>query len=149
MKKYLIYFFAMLMTASSLVLTSCSSDDDEIGDNNYAEMIVGSWKNKIAIDDDWYGDGYTRFYSDGTYKDVEIDMYYGSKEVTHSSGTWSISGNKITMHVNDGISGLDTGTSTITKMTATEMVINAAGIDLTYTKITDSEFDSYYSLEER
>lgn len=147
MKKYLIYFFAMLMTASSLVLTSCSSDDDEIGDNNYAEMIVGSWKNKIAIDEDWYGEWYIRFYSDGTYKDVDITVYSDYKDVEHSSGSWSISGNKITTHVNDGISGLDTGTSTITKMTATEMVISAAGIDLTYTKVADSVFESYYNQE--
>lgn len=147
MKKYLIYFFAMLMTAGSLVLTSCSSDDDEIGDNNYAEMIVGSWTNRITVDDEYYTEDYTRFYADGTYKEVDITVVYGVTDKTTCTGTWSISGNKITTHVNDGISGLDTGTSTITKMTATEMVISAAGIDLTYTKVADSVFESYYNQE--
>ena len=143
MKKYLIYFFAMLMTASSLALTSCSSDDDEIGDNNYAEMIVGSWKNKIAIDDDWYGEWYIHFYSDGTYKDVDITVYSDYKDVEHSSGSWSISGNKLIL---DG----EEDSSYISKLTDSEMVISVAGAELTkFTKISDSVFDSYYSLEER
>ena len=124
MKKYLIYFFAMLMTAGSLVLTSCSSDDDEIGDNNYAEMIVGSWKNKIAIDEDWYGEWYIRFYSDGTYKDVDITVYSDYKDVEHSSGSWSISGNKLIL---DG----EEDSSYISKLTDSEMVISVAGAELT------------------
>ncbi len=146
MKKYLIFFFAMLMATSSLVLTSCSSDDDESADGtNYSEMIVGSWTNRITVDDEYYSEDYIRFYADGTYKEVDITVVYGMKDKDVSTGTWSISGNKITTHVNDGISGLDTGTSTITKMTATEMVINAASIDLKYTKVADSVFEQYYN----
>ena len=146
MKKYLIFFFAMLVAASSLVLTSCSSDDDETGDGtNYSEMIVGSWTNRITVDDEYYTEDYTRFYADGTYKEVDITVVYGMTDKTTCTGTWSISGNKITTHVNDGISGLDTGTSTITKMTATEMVFSEAGVDLKYTKVADSVFEKYYN----
>ncbi len=146
MKKYLIFFFAMLMATSSLVLTSCSSDDDEsaVG-TNYSEMMVGSWTNRITVDDEYYTEDYTRFYADGTYKEIDITVMYSMKDKSVSTGTWSISGNKITTHVNDGISGLDTGTSTITKMTATEMVISEAGIDLKYTKVADSVFEQYYN----
>ncbi len=142
MKKYLIFFFAMLMATSSLVLTSCSSDDDESGDGtNYSEMIVGSWTNRITMDDEYYTEDYTRFYADGTYKEVDITVMYSMKDKSVSTGTWSISGNKITTRVSSGLSA----TSTITKMTATEMVINAASIDLKYTKVADSVFEQYYN----
>ncbi len=146
MKKYLIFFFAMLMAASSLVLTSCSSDDDETVDGvNYSEMIVGSWTNRITVDDGYYTEDYTHFYADGTYKEVDITVIYGMTDKTVCTGTWSISGNKITTHVNDGISGLDTTTSTITKMTATEMVVSGTGGTLKYTKVADSVFEKYYN----
>ena len=136
----------MLMAASSLVLTSCSSDDDETVDGvNYSEMIVGSWTNRITVDDGYYTEDYTRFYADGTYKEVDITVIYGMTDKTVCTGTWSISGNKITTHVNDGISGLDTTTSTITKMTATEMVVSGTGGTLKYTKVADSVFEKYYN----
>ena len=136
----------MLMAASSLVLTSCSSDDDEAVDGvNYSEMIVGSWTNRITVDDGYYTEDYTHFYADGTYKEVDITMIYGMTDKTVCTGTWSISGNKITTHVNDGISGLDTTTSTITKMTATEMVVSGTGGTLKYTKVADSVFEKYYN----
>ena len=136
----------MLMAASSLVLTSCSSDDDETADGvNYSEMIVGSWTNRITVDDGYYTEDYTRFYADGTYKEVDITVIYGMTDKTVCTGTWSISGNKITTHVNDGISGLDTTTSTITKMTATEMVVSGTGGTLKYTKVADSVFEKYYN----
>ena len=136
----------MLMAASSLVLTSCSSDDDETVDGvNYSEMIVGSWTNRITVDDGYYTEDYTHFYADGTYKEVDITMIYGMTDKTVCTGTWSISGNKITTHVNDGISGLDTTTSTITKMTATEMVVSGTGGTLKYTKVADSVFEKYYN----
>ena len=136
----------MLMAASSLVLTSCSSDDDETVDGvNYSEMIVGSWTNRITVDDGYYTEDYTHFYADGTYKEVDITMIYGMTDKAVCTGTWSISGNKITTHVNDGISGLDTTTSTITKMTATEMVVSGTGGTLKYTKVADSVFEKYYN----
>ena len=136
----------MLMAASSLVLTSCSSDDDETVDGvNYSEMIVGSWTNRITVDDGYYTEDYTHFYADGTYKEVDITVVYGMTDKTVCTGTWSISGNKITTHVNDGISGLDTTTSTITKMTATEMVVSGTGGTLKYTKVADSVFEKYYN----
>ena len=136
----------MLMAASSLVLTSCSSDDDETVDGvNYSEMIVGSWTNRITVDDEYYTEDYTHFYADGTYKEVDITVIYGMTDKTVCTGTWSISGNKITTHVNDGISGLDTTTSTITKMTATEMVVSGTGGTLKYTKVADSVFEKYYN----
>ena len=136
----------MLMAASSLVLTSCSSDDDETVDGvNYSEMIVGSWTNRITVDDGYYTEDYTRFYADGTYKEVDITVIYGMTDKAVCTGTWSISGNKITTHVNDGISGLDTTTSTITKMTATEMVVSGTGGTLKYTKVADSVFEKYYN----
>ena len=142
----MIFFFAMLIAASSLVLTSCSSDDDETVDGvNYSEMIVGSWTNRITVDDGYYTEDYTRFYADGTYKEVDITVIYGMTDKTVCTGTWSISGNKITTHVNDGISGLDTTTSTITKMTATEMVVSGTGGTLKYTKVADSVFEKYYN----
>ncbi len=144
MKNILGFMAFAAMIVCSTVLTGCSSDDDE---TDYSEMIVGSWTNKVAFDDDWYIVEYTRFYANGTYAEVEINVYLGTSDKTVSTGTWSISGDKITTHVNDGMEGLDTGTTTITKMTATEMVISEAGIDLTYTKIDDSVFEQYYSQE--
>ncbi len=104
-------------------------------------MIVGSWTNRITMDDEYYTEDYTRFYADGTYKEVDITVMYSMKDKSVSTGTWSISGNKITTRVSSGLSA----TSTITKMTATEMVINAASIDLKYTKVADSVFEQYYN----
>lgn len=127
-------------------MTSCSSDDDETSSGtDYAKMIVGCWTNRITVDDGYYTEDYTRFNADGTYTEVDITVVYGTTDKSISTGTWSISGNKITTHVNDGISGLNTTTSTITKMTSTEMVVNAAGVDLKYTKVADSVFEKFYN----
>ncbi len=142
MKKYLIFFFAMLMATSSLVLTGCSSDDDENADGtNYSEMIVGSWKWRFSLidGDEWYGESYTRFYPDGTYKEVNITVYYDNIERETDSGSWSISGNKLIM---DGVEDI----STISKLTDSEMVVSVAGQEFArFTKVSDSVFEQYYN----
>ncbi len=143
MKKYLIFFFAMLMATSSLVFTSCSSDNDDetVAGTNYSEMIVGSWTYRVTVNDEYYTDNYTRFYADGTYKEVNITVMYGIKDKVVSNGTWSISGNKITTRVSSGLSA----TSTITKMTSSEMGTNTGGLELKHTKVADSVFEQYYN----
>lgn len=145
MKNILGFMAFAAMIVCSTVLTGCSSDDDE---TDYSEMIVGSWTNKVAFDDDGFTVVYNiRFYANGTCAAVEIGEYLGKSDKTVSKGTWSISGDKITIRWYDETDGLDVVTFPIIKMTATEMVVSEPYRDLTYTKIDDSVFEQYYSQE--
>ncbi|REG86025.1 lipocalin family protein [Winogradskyella sediminis] len=97
-KSYL--FLALMITL--LVCSACSSDDDN--SNNENSLIIAIWsENRYKANDfnnqDWYNltEPITlEFQSNGNF----IDKYDG---VVEGNGTWTISGNNLTMDWSDEI----------------------------------------------
>lgn len=93
-------FFGLLIALTTF--TSCSSDDDNSTNEN--NLLIGVWseyryKSSDFNNQNWYTitEPITlEFKSNGTF----IDRYNGEIEAT---GSWSISGNKLTMDWGDEI----------------------------------------------
>lgn len=113
----------------SFSVYSCGDDDeDSVGSR---EMLLGKWTGVYYLDQEWedgemvhnnkedFVNGTTRysieFREDGTY--VEID---GNNNANQYYGTWSYSGNKLTMI--DTSDGDYKEVWTVTTMTETELV---------------------------
>lgn len=113
----------------SLSVYSCGDDDeDSVGSR---DLLLGKWTGVYYVDQEWedgemvhnnkedFVNGTTRysidFREDGTY--VEID---GINNENHNYGTWSYSGNKLTMI--DTSDGDYKEVWTVTTMTETELV---------------------------
>lgn len=147
MAKYLKCLFVALFATLTISLTSCSKDDDKpiSGD------IVGTWEcvetfadnvdwGDLIDNDEWgnYLDNYKqyiRFSSDGSFVEVDID----DEGTEVAKGTWSQSGNKITIKGNDMISGV----ASIVELTSNKLVIEMMGLPMTYKKVADSTIDKY------
>ena len=83
MKKIYSLILLLLLTAITFSLVSCSSDDEGSSSDDYASLLIGSWKRT-----DEYGWCKITFKSDGSYVQIHDD---GDK----ISGTYQLSGSKI------------------------------------------------------
>ena len=119
---------AVLLTSS---IYSCSNDDDEdsVGSR---ELLLGTWNGIHYISQEWENgkqiedskedlvNGTNRysmeFKEDGTY--IEKDKYINSA-TNIATGTWSYSGNKLTL--NEDGDDEEAETWTVSKMTETEL----------------------------
>lgn len=124
-------------TCMAIVLLSfgvCSCGDDDEDSVGSRDLLIGTWNGVYYLDQEWedgemvndskmdFVNGANRysieFKEDGTY--VEKDVYNHSSSTNYYHGTWTYSGNKLTMIDTD-----DDGYTevwTVTKMTETELV---------------------------
>ena len=136
MKKYLKLLFVAIFATMTLSLSSCKDDKDEPDGGN----LVGTWK-PVSTLDDW-GTQYIQFKSDGTYVTVlivgdiwsDLYEYLGEDQIEIDYGTWSRSGNTLT------VNGYD---STIVKLTSSKLEVTQMGITMSYVKVPDSEIEKY------
>lgn len=143
MKKYFYLFVVALFATMSLALTSCSDDDDEPNDPNN-ENIVGTWERATNIDDDWWQKDYIQFKADGTSISITDVHFMGDSDVSVEYGKWTKKGNNLTVKA-DKLSdeGIDIDNGTIKKLTKTELIINADGMDLSFVRVDDSVINKY------
>mgnify|MGYP002981631426 FL=1 len=143
MKKYFYLFFVALFATMSFALTSCSDDDDEPNDPNN-ENIVGTWERTTTIDDDWWQKDYLQFKADGTSISITDTHFMGDSDVYVEYGRWTKKGNSLTVKTDTpSDEGIDIDNGTIKKLTKTELVINAGGMDLSFTRVDDSIIENY------
>ena len=141
MKKYFYLFFVALFATMSYALTS-SSDDDPNDSNN--ENIVGTWERTTNIDDDWWQKDYIQFQSNGTSISITDVHFMGESDVSVEYGTWIKKGNSLTVKAhNPSDDGMDIDDGTIKKLTKTELIINAGGLELSFVRVDDSAIDKY------
>lgn len=145
MRKYFQFLFVALFAAMTVVLPSCSKDDPESGN------IVGTWECvETFVDDIDWGDlwedsgmdnpydnvkNYVRFSADGEYTEVTDD----DGDVDVSTGTWTRSGDKITIKGH----GMPTTTATIVELKNKKMTLEVMGLTNSYKKVSDSTLDKY------
>lgn len=134
MKKYFYLLFIALFTTMSVSLIGCSKDnDDEPSDTN--NSIVGTYKVDVmnAGSDMWQID-YLNFKENGTYTSVSVMHVMGYDSTEKGSGTWSVSGDKITI---DGLTG------TIKTLNSSKMVITLGSGEIVYNRCSYSEMEKY------
>ncbi len=127
MKKLVVLFLVM----SAFTFVSCGNDDDNFGG------LVGKWylystERDGEIKVHKYGEcgkDYTEFESNGNFKIVEFDYYNDCKGDIHY-GTYSVSGNKITVKHSNG----KTGTVTF-NIKGNEMFMSDRGRNQVYKRL--------------
>lgn len=89
MKKCYSLLMVLLLALLSVGFTACGHDEPEIAD------IVGTW----ALDNTGYGAAVIlfQFTKDGTFHEVNISMLNGETGVDVFHGTYTVSGNKLTV----------------------------------------------------
>lgn len=135
--------FWKIATCISVVLLtfciySCSNDDeDSVGSR---EMLIGTWNGISYLSQEWengeltenniedFVNGTNRFSiefkEDGTYQTIGTYLDpegHFAPSTTKNTGTWSYSGNKLTLDEDADVEKYPTETWTVTKMTETEL----------------------------
>ena len=139
-------------------LTACgndSNDEPEGGD------IVGTWSNDLGqeiinVMDDIYssGEDLIQFRNDGTYVEVSVlhftkdwadlfadDEDFKNPEIEIERGTYTVSGDKLTLYHSDG--GKDVCTVSIKGKSMTVTTTIGLIISGTFTKVSDSVINKY------
>ena len=106
-KNYFNYLFIALTLVFSISLSSCSDDDENVGSKN---DLIGTWQ---SIHSEGYIT-YTEYPEDNEewnedYKNGETTTFYQDYTFKENSeeGTWSLSGNKLTMNYKGYYEGED------------------------------------------
>ena len=89
MKKYSYLLIVMLMTLVSVGFASCGDDEDEPKGSD----IVGTWQIKDAE-----GETLLQFTKDGKFNEVDIVSDEGVDDLYIYHGTYTLSGNKLTIN---------------------------------------------------
>lgn len=68
----------------------------------------------------------------------------GNKDVSVEYGKWSKNGNKLTVKAdNPSGDGIDIDNGTIKKLTNTELILSAGGMELSFTRVDDDAIEEY------
>lgn len=142
-KNFVTLFFVALFATMTLILPSCSKDDDP-----KSADITGTWEcvSSFTDDIDWgdleFGDdscedtkSYVRFADGGKYTEVIVE----GDDVDVSEGTWTRSGDKITIKGD----GIITYTAGIVEITNNTLTLELMGFTVSYKKVPDSTIDKY------
>ena len=132
-----------LFAAITVVLPSCSDDDDSPG--SYPSKIVGSWKRTIDMGNDWIIDQYIQFKSDGKCVNIGVSNYpeYEYSSVDVSTGSWSIDDNMLIIKPDDTGGFLDSENLIIRKLTDSELVLQGGFLQISFNRVSDAEVEKY------
>lgn len=143
MERYIKLLFVALFATMSFALTSCGDDNDEPDDPNDVSL-VGTWKHTINFSADWWQTDYTQIKNDGTYITITDVYCMGYSDVSVEYGKWNRDGNKLTVKADDpSDEGIYFDTATIKKLTKTELVLSAGGLEYSFTRVDDSIIEEY------
>lgn len=142
MTKYFKLLMVALFATMSFAFTSCGDDDEPDDPNN--ESLVGTWERTTNIDEDWWQKDYIQFKNDGTSISITDVHFMGQSEVSVEYGKWSKNGNKLTVKAdNPSGDGIDIDNGTIQKLTNTELILSAGGMELSFTRVDDDAIEEY------
>jgi len=158
MKQCFYYLFvAMMMAVFTTGLTACGDDSDEPEGGD----IVGTWSSDLGQEiinamDGIYssGEDLIQFKEDGTYVEVSVlnftkewadfcadDEDFKNPEIEIDRGTYTISGNTLTLYYSDGTKEVCTVNIKGKSMTVTTTY--GLIISTTFTKVSDSVINKY------
>ena len=142
MTKYFKLLMVAIFATMSFAFTSCGNDDEPDDPSN--ESLVGTWERTTNIDDDWWQKDYIQFKADGTSISITDVHFMGESDVSVEYGKWTKNGNKLTvMADNPSDDAIDIDNGTIKKLTKTELLLSAGGMELSFTRVADTTIDKY------
>ncbi|MBR4828481.1 MAG: hypothetical protein IKZ92_01600 [Muribaculaceae bacterium] len=134
MKKYINSLIFLLMALVSVGFASCGDDEEPKGAD-----IVGTW----ALDDTGFGAAVIlfQFTKDGTFYEVDKSMLNGETGVDVYHGTYSVSGDKLTVTY---IYQYETETVNCTyQVDGNKLTITSDGHPSTFIRVKDSVIEQY------
>lgn len=134
MKKYIYPLIFLMMAMVSVGFAACGDDDEPEGSD-----IVGTW----ALDDSGYGAGVIlfQFTKDGKFHEVNKSMLNGETGVDVFHGTYTASGNKLTITY---IFQYETETvDCIYTVKGDKLSIKTVDGSVTFTRVSDSVIAPY------
>ena len=136
----------VVMVLGTVGLASCS-DDEEVEEGGNVEIesgFVGTWS---MVESEGWGDAsyspeYARFYSDGTYVDVQIgDDDDGGTYICR--GDWRVSGSQLIMHETEGYLQGVTYRYDIVSQEEDKIVLSMIGVTSYLERVPDSVIEEY------
>ena len=138
MKKFSYFLSVMLLTLVSFGVTSCGDDKDEPKSND----LVGTWQFK-AVTEDAAIENLVQFTKDGKWNSVEIVTDEVGVAVEVEKGTYTVSGNKITVNATeDGHSVTETMTFEV-KGNKLMLTYEDMPVAVTFVRVKDSVIQQY------
>ena len=134
MKKYIYPLIFLMMAMVSVGFAACGDDDEPKGSD-----IVGTW----ALDDTGFGAAVIlfQFTKDGKFHEVNKSMLNGETGVDVFHGTYTASGNKLTITY---IFQYETETvDCIYTVKGDKLSIKTVDGTVTFTRVSDSVIDPY------
>lgn len=144
MKKYLSFIAFAMLAVFSLSFVSCSSDDDESPSKENSDF-VGTWSVQYlagygeTLDDEF---DYMQMKSDGTYIEVQEDETAKNGYVVYH-GKWSVSNDKLILHVTSGDLKGTTWTYDIIKKEKDKMTVAMWGVTVYLVRVNDDIIQKY------
>ena len=137
MKKYLKFMAFAMVAVFSLAFVSCGDDDDESTSGN--SVYVGTWSIQDG-DDDYFE--YMQLKADGSYINVQQDDDY-AKGYHVSYGDWSVSNDKMILHITSGPLKGSTFSYTIVKSEKDRLILSMWGFTSTCIRVSDDTIQKY------
>ena len=139
MKKFYLFLSVMLLTLVSVGFVSCGDDKDE----PKSADIVGTWQAKVIVEDGESVENLVQFTKDGKWNSVEIYEGEVGVEVEVEHGTYTVSGNKLTVTVTeDGVTVNEKLTFEV-KGDKLMLTSDELPIAVIYVRVKDSVIEKY------
>lgn len=139
MKKFYMFLSVMLLTLVSVGFVSCGDDKDE----PKSADIVGTWQVKAIAEDGESVEDLVQFTKDGKWNSVEIYEGEAGVEIEVDHGTYTVSGNKITVTFKeDGVTVNEKFTYEV-KSDKLTLTSDEFPVAVTYVRVKDSVIERY------
>ena len=137
MKKLYFFLTVMLLTLVSVGVTSCGDDEPKSND------LVGTWQLQAVDEDGASYETLVQFTKDGKWNSVEIVTDEVGVAVEVEKGTYTVSGNKITVNATeDGHSVTETMTFEV-KGNKLMLTYEDMPVAVTFVRVKDSVIQQY------
>ena len=139
MKKFYLFLSVMMLSLVSVSFVSCGDDKDEPKSSD----LVGTWQLKAIDEDGAVFETLVQFTKNGQWNSVEIYEGEAGVEVEVEHGTYTVSGNNLTVTVTeDGVTVNEKITFEV-KGDKLMLTIDELPIAVTYVRVKDSVIEKY------
>ena len=139
MKKFYLFLSVMMLTLVSVSFVSCGDDKDEPKSSD----LVGTWQIKEIAEDGESIENLVQFTKDGKWHSVDIYEGEVGVEVEVEHGTYTVSGNKMTVTYSD--EGVTINEKFTFEVKGDKLILTSDEfpVAVTYVRVKDSVIEQY------
>ena len=139
MKKFYLFLSVMMLTLVSVSFVSCGDDKDEPKSSD----LVGTWQVKAIAEDGESIENLVQFTKDGKWHSVDIYEGEVGVEVEVEHGTYTVSGNKMTVTYSD--EGVTINEKFTFDVKGDKLILTSDEfpVAVTYVRVKDSVIEQY------